>query len=488
MREEEKKTVEDATKYKLLYFWGIILAFLLMSMGINDFILNEDGQGSYLDYMFVSPFSDDEVSKNFFHKNWPYTVFMLLVTITMRFFFFGNPKKKYIQKLENIKRAVLEYVPFYFDGKDTRNNYIRFGMQTAFKNGFLERKISQGQYLKQVKYLNIFTGSNSPDIILNLKTNYITDSFLSYDRYVEVFKIIEGYIGGNIDIVKDVPFKKYWAIGTNEPMYSDESILTFIKVHIPKEKSKRFPYTKKEATVKCKALIKKIKDLDEKEQIEYKKKFILHITNKKTQTYKNHVFKMVVFSPLAVKEAVEIIEKEARRFLLKHKKLRTALMDKINEYGEIDEEKFIEILKFLSFYKIINLFMGLPSGIVTARVEDYTLSRIIDDVELFEKSRTIRQIKPMINDKRGKYDDTEARAYMIFHHEFFLNSLNAHPIKKIFDKFDALRTISLEEMPDINLKFEGTEEEKLQYIQTHQIEDGWVYKPIKVDKNGNRQG
>jgi hypothetical protein len=483
MTEEEKKTAKDNASYRLVYFWAIAIAMLIFSVGANDMLLNSDNRGSYLDYFFVSPFATDKISKEFFRDNWWYTVLMLVTSFTVRAFYLGNPKKSYIKKLEKIKRASLSFIPFYFDDLDARNNYIRFGMKESFKNAFLERKISQGEYLKKVDYLDIFVGKSSPDHILNLRTNYITNAFKSNDYYIETFRIIEGYIGGNIDLVKNVPFKDYWAIGTTAPNYSNESIETFIKTYVPKDKVRKFKYTRKEAQQRFEGLLDNISKMTPKEKVTYKKEFILLITNNKPQPYINHVNKMIVFSPLAVKEAIGLIEAEAIRFITRHQKLKTSLINKLNEYGIVELNDFIEIVKFISFYKIINLFMGLPSGIVTARLESYELSRIVDDIELFEKNRTIRQIKPLINDKRGKYDDTKARAYMIFHHELFLNSVNSKTLEEIFERFDGLRTLSLEPLPNINLSsFDGAESDKLAFIENNKLEDGWVYKKIEEDK------
>jgi len=473
--EEEKKVAKDNASYKLWYFWIIAAILLLISIGVTDLLLNSGkAETSYLDYFWISPFSDDKISKRYFHNYWWYSIIMLIISLIVRSFYLGNPKRSYIKKLEKMKRFLINFIPFYFDGDDSRNNYIRFGMKDTFINGFLERKISQGKYLKKVDYLSIFTGKFSPDLILNLKTNYIHNAFTSNHYYVDLFKIIEGYITDNIDTYKNVPLQKYWAIGTRSAMYSDDSIESFIETYVPSEKHKSFKYVKDEAKKQFKNLQKNIIKLEHKKKIEQKRNFVRTLLKNKIQKYKNHVNKMVVFSPLAVKEAIEIIEKDANRFLLRNRKLKTSLIYKINQYGNVNYKELVEIMKFVVFYKIINNFMGLPSGIVTARIENYTLSRIIDDIEIFEKNIAIRQIKSFINDKHGKYDDTKAKAYMIFHHEFFLNSLNSQKIKEVFERFDALRTISQEVSPDIDLSaFNITEDEKYKYVEAH-LEENWA--------------
>ena len=480
-KEEDKKTAQDYSSHRLLMFWLTLAILLIVSMGVADFILN--GEGKYSNFLFVSPFDKDSFSQNYFKTHYWFPITAFLISFIVRLFFFGKPNKKYIQKLENIKRKILMFIPFYIDGKDSRNNYIRFGMQSAFKHGFLERKIQQGKYLKKVTFLHIFTGEMSPDLILCLRSNYIPNSFISRERYVEVFKIIEGYVKSNIDTVQNIPLKNYYATGTREAYLSDDSIETFIKIYVSEQKTKSFKYTRKEALSRYKGLLLNINKKSQKSQNNLKKKYLELLTFGELQRYENHLQKMVILSPLAIKEYIAIIEQEAIRFLIRHKQLKTSIITKLNEHGRVEDKYFIEIVKFVEFYKTINYFLGLPSGIVTARIEDYTISRIIDDIELFEKNTTIRQIKPFINDKKGKYNDTIARSYMIFHHELMNNSINSEIIKKFETKFDALRDFANKDFADFSFSaFNGTEEEKLQYIGTHQQEDGWVFVPIKENK------
>ncbi len=479
-KEEEKKTARDYTNHKLMTFWLTIVIMLVLSVGLVDFVLN--GKGKYGAFFYVNPFSKDSFSQHYFKTYYWFPAIALFVTFIMRVFFFGNTKRKYIKALENTKRKLLMILPFYIDGKDSRNNYIRFGMQTSFKHGFLERKIQQGHYLEKVKHLHIFTGKMSPDYILCLRSDYIPNAFLSRERYVEMFKIIEGYVKKNIDTVQNIPLKNYSALGSNQAYLTEDSIKTFIKIHVPEQKVKAFKYGKNEAKGRFDGLLSNLKQKPKSSHRKYKKKFLEMLTNGDLQKYNNHVRKMVILSPLAIKEYIEMTEKEAVRFLTRHKKLRTSTITKLNEYGKVDEKYFIEIVKFVTFYKTINYFLGLPSGIVTARIEDYTISRIIDDIELFEKSTTIRQIKPYINDKKGKYNDTIARAYMIFHHELMNNSQNSDIIKKFESKFDALKDMIDNDAVKFSFpEFEGTEEDKQQYIESHKLEDGWVYKPIKEE-------
>jgi len=465
--EEEKKVAQDNASHKLWFFWIVVAILLLSSIGVTDLFLNGGKTDtSYMDYFAISPFSNDKISQKYYHEYWWYSILMLFISLLVRFFYLGNPKRNYIKKLEKIKRFLLDFIPLYIDGSDSRNNYIRFGMRDSFKNGFLERKISQGKYLKKVSYLKIFTGKYSPDHILNLKTNYINNAFVSNHYYIDLFKIIEGYITGNIDTWKNVPLKKYWAIGTNATMYTDDSIDTFIETYVPSESHKSYQFSQYEAKQKFISLKKSIAKLENKEKIKEKRTFVKILLKNKIQKYKNHVNKMVVFSPLAVKEAIEMIVGDAKRFLDRNIELHTSLINKISPYGKVTNTELLEIFKFVIFYKIINNFMGLPSGIVTARIENYTLSRIIDDLEIFEKNIAVRQIKSSINDKKGKYDDTKAKAYMVFHHEFFLNSLNSQKLKDILERFDALRTISQEDLPDIDLStFNISPDEKFEYVK-----------------------
>jgi len=441
--EEEKKTAKSYVEYKFWRFWLFLFGLLILSVGIASFLLSNnavesEGLASYTDYFFVSPFSHNKISQYYFHHQWYYPIIFLFVAILVRLFFFGNPKKKYIKKLEKVKRVVLDFIPFYFDGKDPRNNYIRFGMEKSLRKGFLERTISPGKYVKKVRFLNIFTGDCSPDLVLNLKGSYIKNAFINEDYYMELFRIIEGYVKDNIDTYLNIPLKDYRAIGTDIAKWSNDSIKTFIKIYVPEGKHGSFKWTKKEA-------IKKFDEEIKKKGKKEKKRFIYELLKNKPQLYFNHINKMVIMSPLAMKEFIASIEKDAQRFLLTNIKLRTDLIYKMNEYKKINYKKMIEIMKFVTFFKLINYFMGLPSGIVTARVEDYTLSRIVDDIEIFEKNTAIRQIKKGINDKLGKFNDTEARAYMIFHHEYFLNSRNSKKIKEIFERFDALVNVDNEE-------------------------------------------
>ncbi len=479
-KEEEAKTAKAHSDYKLITFWITIAVMLALSMGLINFLL--DAKGKYGEYFYINPFAHNAFSRHYLRTYYWFPITTLIITFITRAFFFGNPKKKYISKLENIKRKILMFIPLYIDGEDSRNNYIRFGMEKSFKYGFLERRIQQGHYLEKVRHLSIFIRKMSPDHILNLRSDYIPNTFISRTRYVEIFKIIEGYLKKNIDAVQNIHLQEYSAIGTKKAYLTNASIREFIKQQVSSTKVKSYKYTKKEAQVKFEKLLTEIKKQPKKAQQKLKKEFLMKLTNGKLQNYNNFINKMVIFSPLALKEYIALIESEGIRFLKQHTQLKTSLLKKINEYSEIDEKYFIEILKFVTFYKIINYFLGLPSGIVTARIEDYTLSRIIDDIELFEKNTAIRQIKPYINDKRGKYDDTNARAYMIFHHEFMNNSKYCQVLKTLETRFDALKDITNDntyiELPT----FEGAEDEKLQYIKSHQIDDGWVYKPIEEEE------
>lgn len=477
MKEEQKKVASSFSKHRLFMFWFIAVVFMMISMSVTNVLFTADGrEGSYFDYLFISPTSNSEISINYYENNYLFSAFALLVAVVLRLFFFGKIKRSYIAKLEKIKRILSNFIPlFYINGKDSRNNFIRFGMQEAFKHGFLERKIEQGNYLDKVDLLGIFVGNYSPDSILSLRSSYIKESFINNHDYFEVFRIIEGYLKKNIDAVQNIPLSKYWAIGTSNSGYSNDSVKSFIKNVVPSEKNKTFLFTKSEAEANYKKLMPPSNKLSKKEERAINKDFIKQLTKGKTAPYDNFVYKMVVFSPLAIKEALQEIDQDARRFLKQRMRLGQTLKENILEFdSSIKTDNFIEIIKFLSFYKIINYFMGLPSGIVTARIENYSLSRILDDIDIFEKNITIRQIKPFINDKKGKYDDTFARAYMIFHHEYMHRSKNNNHIKSIFERFDGLRTLEVEQAPRLDLQiFKGSEEEKASHIKNNPIVSSW---------------
>lgn len=452
--DERNKNYEAVIKQRRVFAIFIFFSTLLISVGTVDVLLN--GEGDYGDYLWFNPFDTANNAKNrYYYENYMYIpVTTSIVSLMIWLFHFGNPKRWYIKKLEKAKQTIIKFVPFYFDGYDERNLYIRFGFKFSLMNNFLKRKVHQKNYLKKVSYLGIFIEDLSPHKIfevqvsagtkkkppkmINLKIN---KKFTNENMFFELFKIIEGYLVSNVDIIKNIPLKDYRAIGTEKAIFTKESAKYFVKQNIEEKKEKKA--LKDFEQLFDKKNQKKIKEEDFKK--EFKKIIKKYAGSKGLLYYRNNIKKMVVFSPVAIKEMMDRVYIDSKRYYSQIKLFRSKTYEKIMEYGEINEEKMLSLISFVYFYKIINLFMGLPSGIITARLKDYDMKRILDDIDHFEASRGIRQIKAGENDRRGKYNDIFARGFMIFYHEYTNNSFNKNLLSSIFNNFDPLRNIGNED-------------------------------------------
>jgi len=437
---------EAVVKQRRIFSIFIFLSAFVMAMGIVDFIL--DGNGDYGDYFWFDPFSKNDAKSIYYFNNYlALPIIMFSISVVMWIFHFGNPKKKYIQTLESIKQSIISFVPFYFDGHDDRNLYIRFGFKYSVENNFLKRKVHQKEYLKKVSHLTQFIGDYSPHKIFEVNTGNsknkktfdlkISSRFTNELMFLELFKIVEGYLVSNIDIFMNITLRKYTAIGNSNPKFTKESFKFFSHHNYGEEKAKKFNKELEELFLELEK-----KKITEKE---FRKK-ALRTVRKYSGTngitlYENSIHKMVLFSPCAIKEAVDNIYLDSKRYFNQIKLFENKVYERIMEYGKIDEHKLLSYMSFVYFYKLINNFMGLPSGIVSARLKDYDLQRIIDDIDHFSESRSVRQVVYNQNDKKGKYDDTFARSFMIFYHEYNNNSFNNSVLSEIFANFDPLRNV-----------------------------------------------
>jgi len=448
--DERNKNYDAVIKQRRIFAVFIFFSVLFLSIGTVDILLN--GEGDYADYLWFNPFDTANNAKDrYYYENYIYVpITTFAISLIVWLFHFGNPKRWYIKKLESMKQAVIKFIPFYFDGYDERNLYIRFGLKFSLMNNFLKRKIHQQNYLKKVSHLEIFVGELSPHKMFEVQMTSgtkkkppkmlnlnINKRFTNENMFFELFRIVEGYLVSNVDIVKNIPLKEYKAIGTEKAIFTKESAEYFVEHNIEKAKEKKILKDFEELFEKKKQ--KKIKEDAFKK--EFKKIIKKYAGSKGLLHYRNNVRKMVVFSPLAIKEMMDRVYRDSKRYYLQVKLFRSKTYERIMEYGEIDEGKMLSLMSFIYFYKIINLFMGLPSGIITARLKDYDMQRIIDDIDHFEASRGIRQIKAGENDRSGKYNDTFARSFMIFYHEYTNNSFNKNSLSAIFDNFDPLRTV-----------------------------------------------
>lgn len=448
MKEDVKKTIEGNESQKKIMFFFLLASLLIMSLGTLDLFVE---QKSYFTYMKVSPFSDAKLDKEYFSEYPFIPIGMFFISLLVWFFHFGNDKRAILVRLEKGKRTLFSFFPFLFDGKDSRNSFIRFGMEHAIINGFLERKINQEDYIKKVRHLNMFVNRLSPFELFTTsiskkakRTSFIQNSFISNDRYIELFRIIEGYLSSNIDVVMNIKLEDYRAIGTLRPMYTKESIVNLINNYVPSETNVNWHVTRGQAKEKMELMYKdfKKKGIDKKAQRAKIDALIKSFSKKDgMQIYKNATRRMIVFSPVAIKEMIITAERDAERYYKNINLFSAKAYEKIHELRALNKDDMLETMKFLVFYKIISNFMGLPSGLVTARIQNYDLKRVVDDVGHFENSLSIRQVKKNINDIRGRYDDTFARGYMVFHHEFFLNSINSKSMQNLFDNFNPLTTI-----------------------------------------------
>lgn len=415
------------------YLFYLMVAML--SYGIYDMFFKYN---TAVISLFVNPFKSDFYLKNNYHL----ILTMLIITVLIYLFHFGSMKRKYIQKLEKAKQKILDFFPIYCTGSDERNLYFRFGLKESLKKNFVERNIHKQDYLKKVSFLSVFVEEYSPHKLFSYKnkTLKISEYFNDEKDYLELFRIIEGYLidNKNIDIFQnDLPLSKFKAIGSYSPRYTKESIKYFLN-NCSKEKL----YKKFENIFDDKNLSK------DKRNAKIKKLIISEMGERGFIDYKTDVSKMVVFSSRALYEFLEKIHNDSKAYLTKIKLFKTKAYEDMLSFGEIDEDKILDLIVFCHFFKIINLFMGLPSGIVTARISDYHFSRILDDLEHFEDSIGIREIKKKINDYNSKFDDTFPRSFMVFYHDYYRNSKNREVLTDILTSFNPL--VSLDVSDRIN--------------------------------------
>lgn len=443
MNEEVKKTIKANQNHRLFMFWFIFLMSIIMSFAIVQMIT---GSESYFEYFFVNPFDGSEKGQKYISENPIFIGVMIFMSINFYLFHFGNPKKGYIKKIDKMRIKSLDYIPFYFSGSDERNMYIKYGFEEALKHGFLERKIFNYDYLPKVSHLSVFTQEFSPDVIMFHKRDkrykfQTKDVFTSDEVYIELFRIIEKMLTNNTSAIINVDIKAYRAIGTDVDKFSKNSLIQFSNDYIPKEDNKTWSRNREQFKRDIESMFSLFKkNKSSKKQIE--KKIISYLTKlnkeKGVVSYSNFLRKMVIFSPLALRQMIEIVYNDAVRYYEEIATYRTSVYYAIHSMGYQKIDEFFEILKFLVFYKVVSNFMGLPSGIITARMSDYNWKRIVDDIEHFEASQAIRQIKSQINDEKGRYNDIVPRNYMIFHHEFFKNSKHSHEIQELFERFNPL--------------------------------------------------
>ena len=402
-------------------------------------------------YFFVNPFTNTEYLTN----NWYIILGMIIATLLVYLFHFGNTKRKYLHKIENVKQKIFDFFPFWVTGNDERNLYFRFGLEHSLKNGFLMRKVTRKDYLEKVSHLSIFVGEFSPHAFFKVgdKTLDISKYFHNEKDYFDLFKIIEGYLSKNIDIFQNTPLKDYQSIGTYNPKFTKESFDYFLKngktqdekiLKRCKDKFKEIDsnklLTKKQKQIKIKTLIEK--------ELGGETAF---------NDYKISIYKMVTFSPKALQEFLENIYIETKEFYIKNQILQGKCFKNMRSYGVLNDDKIetlYEYMVFCYFFKIVNYFMGLPSGIITARIKDYSFARVVDDFEHFESSRGIRLIKRRKNDKDSKFNDTFAHIFMILFHEYKMNSKHREDLEILLTKFNPLLSFDiLTSTPDISPSF-----------------------------------
>lgn len=430
---------------RIIFF--IIVSFVAYALNTLFFNFKEKKET----VLFVNPFSNIE----YLQSNWYIILGMFISTIIIYLFHFGNTKRKFLHKLEAIKQKIFDFLPFYITGKDERNLYFRFGLEHSLKNSFLMRKVTRKDYLEKVSHLSQFVGEYSPHNFFKVgdKVLDISKYFHNEKDYFDLFKIIEGYLSKNIDIFQNTPLKDYQSIATYNPKFTEESFEYFLKNGKVQDKKtltrcrNKFKeinsnklLTKKQKQIKIKALIKK----ELGGEIAF-------------NDYKISIYKMVTFSPRALQELLEKIYIETKDFYTKNQLLQGKCFKNMRAFGGLDNDKLemlFEYMVFCYFFKIINYFMGLPSGIITARIKDYSFARVIDDFEHFEASRGIRLIKKRKNDKDSKFNDTFAHVFMILFHEYRMNSKHREDLEILLTKFNPLLSFDvLISNPDISPTF-----------------------------------
>lgn len=445
--EERNRNYEAQIKQRRNVYLFVIAICIFFSLSIVDSLLK--GEGTYFQYMWFNPLRGTATDKYYFTKYFYLPIGMFVISAIIWLFNFGNPKRKYIKTLEKLKQKILLVIPFYFNGSDSINLYLRFGLKYSLENNFLKRKINQKDYLKKVKFLELFKGSLSPDKIFIIKNSNnkinlnIASRFLTKNDFFDLFKIIEGYMISNRDLAKNISLDKFSAIGSFGAVYSKESYEYFIHNYVSDTKVSK--QIKNDFELLFEEKFNKKIQLKQFQLKQFQLKFLKIIENrvglKGEKLYKSSLKKMVLFSPLAISEFLNIIYLDSKRYLQTIKTLDSKVYNEMNEYGKLNETKLLQLIVFVYFYKIINFYMGLPSGIITARLKDYDFQRVIDDIEHFEKSQGIRQVKNNNNDNNSKYNDIFARGFMVFYHNYTLNSRNAENIKRKLEVFNPLRNV-----------------------------------------------
>lgn len=389
--------------------------------------------------LFINPFEAD-----YLKKNWWVTLILFVLTVVLYLFHFGNGKRIYIKRLEFLKQKIFNFFNFYIDGNDERNLYLRFGLKDSLMNGFLLRCVRKKDYLKKAK-LNIFSNKYHPNDFFKFNVNGKIKSidfkkyFHSENDYIELFQIIEGYLKNNIDVKQNISLKNYLSFNSINPAFTIESFDFYL--NLSKIQNKKILKNAREDFIK---ILETAPKNEKKQQLEslIRKYF-------KDEGFKDYtiaVKQMVSFSVKALQEFLNFLYVDVLNFYTKCRVLENKAYQNLITYHRIDNEeldKLLEYMVFCYFFKIINQFMGLPSGIVTARIKDYSFARVIDDLEHFENSRGIRLIKKQENDQFSKFDDTFARAFMILYHEYKYNSINKDKVQLYIQKFNPLLSVDI---------------------------------------------
>lgn len=308
-----------------------------------------------------------------------------LITILVYLFYFGKRSKGGLtaDMMTFLQNTVIKGFFGISQGETGMNYFGSFGSKERVMEGLIYKRLKKVDGLIRAKTLRFFAGEYSPDVILDQKGKNDLTTYVK--RYFKKGKYIDLF-----QIIEGYLFENI-----SPDNVCDEPLNEF----------KSFDDNTRKVKVSRRAL---------------KDYIALHI---------------------------EIVER-----IFDYGADSLELFSTMEEHGEIGlfdnrREDFIAYSAFYAFYRYMNFYVGIPAGIVTARLEDYELRRIIDIEETVMRQKMTISLKK-INDgsSKSKVDDRLPRAFFIFWQYVYNDSSERERFEDLNDTLDPLSQSTSEKL------------------------------------------
>lgn len=317
---------------------------------------------------------------------WMIGPFFFILTLLLYFFYFGKRSGGGLQAdiVTFLQKSIID--PFFKEnviGESGMDYFGSFGSKERVYEGLLYRRLYKDDKIKRAKTLRFFTGDIAPDALFDFKG----------ERGKSL--VVEGFF-------KEGQYHDLFHIIEG---YLFENITEASLCDVPLDRYKAFDDNTRKVKISRRAL----------------------------------------------KEYMQMHEL-ALEGIMAHQKEMVGLFEELEEHGEFglfdeNNERFYLYVRFFVFYKFMNNFVGIPAGIVTSRIEDYDLRRIIDFEETAMAQKMTISLKK-INDgsQKSKVDDRMSRAFFVLMQYLYHDSSWREQFEDIAETIDPLSTISSEKM------------------------------------------